>query len=146
LGKTAAKGAQVQGCFEQALGTKDKNYSDVLYVEELVAPDTVNTIPPATMDAFRDHGKVRASLEENIEQARETMAVLDRSGISIDTVIATLVDEACSSLLTRSTSCSARSRRNVLHCWARSSTIKSSRFLPNLRDWLLTRSKRGGGR
>ena len=45
------------------------------------------------MDAFRDHGKVRASLEENVEQAKETMAVLDRSGISIDTVTAKLVDE-----------------------------------------------------
>jgi transaldolase / glucose-6-phosphate isomerase len=91
--KLRVKGARVQRLLWASTGTKDKNYSDVLYVEELIAPDTVNTIPPATMDAFRDHGKVRASLEEHIEQAKETMAVLDRSGISIDTVTAKLVDE-----------------------------------------------------
>jgi transaldolase/glucose-6-phosphate isomerase len=91
--KLRAKGARVQRLLWASTGTKDKNYSDVLYIEELIAPDTVNTIPPATMDAFRDHGKVRASLEENIEQAKETMAVLDRSGISIDTVTAKLVEE-----------------------------------------------------
>ena len=65
----------------------------MLYVEELIAPDTVNTIPPATMDAFRDHGKVRLSLEEDIGQAKQMMATLDRSGISIDTVTAKLVEE-----------------------------------------------------
>ena len=74
-------------------GTKNKDYSDVLYVEELIAADTVNTMPPATMDAFRDHGKVRASLEENIDEAKQTMAALDRSGISIDAVTAKLVEE-----------------------------------------------------
>ena len=74
-------------------GTKNQDYSDVLYVEELIAPDTVNTMPPATMDAFRDHGKVRASLEENIDQAKQTMAALERSGISIDAVTAKLVEE-----------------------------------------------------
>jgi len=62
-------------------------------VEELIAPDTVNTLPPSTMDAFRDHGKVRASLEENVDQARQMMATLDRSGISIDAVAAKLVEE-----------------------------------------------------
>ena len=53
----------------------------------------VNTLPPATMDAFRDHGKVRASLEENVDQAKQMMAMLDRSGISIDAVTARLVEE-----------------------------------------------------
>ena len=91
--KLRAKGAQVQRLLWASTGTKDKNYSDVLYVEELIAPDTVNTIPPATMDAFRDHGKVRASLEENIDEAMQTMAALDRSGISIDAVTAKLVEE-----------------------------------------------------
>ena len=91
--KLQAKGARVQRLLWASTGTKDKNYSDVLYVEELIAPDTVNTIPPATMDAFRDHGKVRASLEENIEQAKQTMAALERSGISIDAVTAKLVEE-----------------------------------------------------
>ncbi len=91
--KLRGKGAQVQRLLWASTGTKNKAYSDVLYVEELIAPDTVNTLPPATMDAFRDHGKVRASLEENIDQAKQTMATLERSGISIDAVTAKLVDE-----------------------------------------------------
>lgn len=91
--KLASKGARVQRLLWASTSTKNKDYRDVLYVEELIAPDTVNTIPPATMDAFRDHGKVRPSLEENIEQAKEVMAMLDRSGISIDAVTEKLVDE-----------------------------------------------------
>ena len=91
--KLKAKGAQVQRLLWASTGTKNPAYSDVLYVEELIAPDTVNTLPPATMDAFRDHGKVRASLEENVDQAKKTMAALERSGISIDAVTAKLVDE-----------------------------------------------------
>jgi transaldolase/glucose-6-phosphate isomerase len=62
-------------------------------VEELIAPDTVNTLPPSTMDAFRDHGRVRASLEKNVDRARQMMATLDRSCISIDAVTTKLVDE-----------------------------------------------------
>src|SRR6185436_18896797 len=54
---------------------------------------TVNTVPPATMDAFRDHGKVRLSLEENIDEATQTMATLKQSGISIDTVTSKLVED-----------------------------------------------------
>src|SRR5215470_15394515 len=57
-----AKGARVQRLLWASTGTKDPAYSDVLYVDELVAPDTVNTMPPSTMDAFRDHGRVRLSL------------------------------------------------------------------------------------
>ena len=91
--KLKAKGARVQRLLWASTGTKNKDYSDVLYVEELIAPDTVNTVPPATLDAFRDHGKVRASLEENVDQAKQTMEDLDRSGISIDAVTAKLVDE-----------------------------------------------------
>ena len=88
-----AKGARVQRLLWASTGTKNPDYSDVLYVEELIAADTVNTLPPATMDAFRDHGKVRASLEENVDQARQMMASLDRCGISIDEVTAKLVEE-----------------------------------------------------
>ena len=91
--KLRAKGARVQRLLWASTSTKNKDYSDVLYVEELIAPDTVNTIPPATMDAFRDHGKVRLSLEENIGQANEVMTTLERSGISIDGVTARLVEE-----------------------------------------------------
>jgi transaldolase / glucose-6-phosphate isomerase len=91
--KLRAKGARVQRLLWASTGTKNKHYSDVLYVEELIAPDTVNTMPPATMDAFRDHGKPRLSLEESIERAEQVMAALDRAGISMDAVTAKLVEE-----------------------------------------------------
>jgi transaldolase/glucose-6-phosphate isomerase len=91
--KLRAEGARVQRLLWASTGTKNKQYSDVLYVEELIAPDTVNTMPPATMDAFRDHGKPRLSLEEGIERAEQVMAVLDRAGISIDAATAKLVEE-----------------------------------------------------
>ncbi len=86
--KLRAKGARVQRLLWASTGTKNPAYSDVLYVEELIAADTVNTLPPATMDAFRDHGRVRASLEENVDQAKQMMAALGRAGISIDAVTA----------------------------------------------------------
>jgi len=91
--KLQAKGARVQRLLWASTGTKNKDYSDVLYVDELIAADTVNTLPPPTMDAFRDHGKPRASLEQNLDQAGQVMAALDRSGISIDQVTAKLVEE-----------------------------------------------------
>src|SRR5580765_3843387 len=89
--KLAAKGAKPQRLLWASTGTKNKDFSDVLYVEELIAPDTVNTVPPATLDAFRDHGKVRASLEEDIGAAKDTMVALERSGISIDAITSKLV-------------------------------------------------------
>ena len=58
----------------------------MLYVEELIGKDTVNTIPPATLDAFRDHGKVRNSLTEDVESAKETMDTLPKAGISMKEV------------------------------------------------------------
>ena len=67
--KLAARGAKPQRLLWASTGTKNKDYSDVLYVEELIGPNTVNTVPPATLDAFRDHGKLRDSLEENVEDA-----------------------------------------------------------------------------
>jgi transaldolase / glucose-6-phosphate isomerase len=91
--KLKAKGAHVQRLLWASTGTKNPAYSDVLYVEELVGADTVNTMPPATMDAFRGHGKVRASLAENIGEAEQTMAALARCNISIDAVTQKLVGE-----------------------------------------------------
>jgi transaldolase/glucose-6-phosphate isomerase len=64
-------------------GTKDKAYSDNLYVEELIGPDTVNTMPPATMDAFREHGKPRASLAEDVDGARHVLAEAERLGLDL---------------------------------------------------------------
>jgi len=82
----AAKNAQTQRVLWASTGTKNPKYSDVLYVEELIGPDTVNTIPPATYDAFRDHGKLRASLEEDIVAAHEEMETLKKVGISMQAV------------------------------------------------------------
>ncbi len=89
----AAKGAQTQRLLWASTSTKNPNYPDVMYVEELIGEDTVNTIPPATFDAFRDHGKVRASLTENVDAARETMQTLARAGISMKQVTDDLVEE-----------------------------------------------------
>ncbi len=89
--KLAAKGAKPQRLLWASTGTKNKDYSDVLYVEELIGPNTVNTVPPATLDAFRDHGKLRDSLEENIDEARHVLAELERSGISLDAITEELV-------------------------------------------------------
>src|SRR5262249_2624309 len=91
--RLAQQGAQTQRLLWASTGTKNKAYSDVLYVEGLIGADTVNTIPPATMDAYRDHGNPRPSLEEDIDRARAFMDALPRSGISIDAVTAKLVDD-----------------------------------------------------
>lgn len=91
--KLRAEGARVQRLLWASTGTKNPAYSDVLYIEGLIAPETISTMPPATMDAFRDHGRVQPTLEENIEQARQLMATLEKSGISIDAVTAKLVEE-----------------------------------------------------
>jgi transaldolase/glucose-6-phosphate isomerase len=88
-----ARGAKPQRLLWASTGTKNKDYSDVLYVEELIGPNTVNTVPPATLDAFRDHGKLRDSLEENIEDARRVLEELEKSGISLDAITAELVKD-----------------------------------------------------
>ena len=89
----ASRGATTQRVLWASTGTKNKAYSDVLYIDELVGPDTVNTIPPATYDAFRDHGHPRASLEENIDAARKTMSDLPRVGISMKAVTDKLTED-----------------------------------------------------
>ena len=74
--KLKRKGARTQRLLWASTGTKNKEYSDVLYVDGLIADDTVNTLPPSTMDAFRDHGKLSDSLEKNIDDAKDVMAKL----------------------------------------------------------------------
>ncbi len=81
--KLAAKGAQTQRVLWASTSTKNPNYRDVIYVEELIGRDTVNTMPPATVDAFRDHGKLRNSLTEDIPGAQKIMDDLAKAGISI---------------------------------------------------------------
>ena len=79
----SAKGAQTQRVLWASTSTKNPAYSDVIYVDELIGPDTVNTIPPATFDAFRDHGHPAATLEADVEEARETMETLEKVGVSM---------------------------------------------------------------
>ena len=79
----AAKGAQTQRLLWASTSTKNPKYRDVIYVEELIGADTVDTIPPATFDAFRAHGKLRNSLTENVADAQQTMDHLGKSGISM---------------------------------------------------------------
>ncbi|MGQ0793536.1 MAG: bifunctional transaldolase/phosoglucose isomerase [Deltaproteobacteria bacterium] len=90
----AAKGAQTQRLLWASTSTKNPNYRDVIYVEELMGADTVNTVPSATYDAFRDHGRPRASLEEHVEEAYDAMDVLAQVGISMGEVTDKLLDDA----------------------------------------------------
>jgi transaldolase len=89
----AAKGAQTQRVLWASTSTKNPAYRDVIYVEELIGPDTVNTMPPATIDAFRDHGLLRNSLTEDIPAAEKAMADLARTGISMKEVTDKLTDD-----------------------------------------------------
>ena len=82
----SSKGAHVQRLLWASTSTKNPKYRDVIYVEELIGADTVDTIPPATFDAFRDHGKLRNSLTENIELATTQMQNLEKAGISMKEV------------------------------------------------------------
>jgi transaldolase/glucose-6-phosphate isomerase len=89
----ASKGAQPQRLLWASTSTKNPNYKDVIYVEELIGPSTVNTIPPATFNAFREHGRLRASLTEDVENAADTMESLERAGISMKKVTDTLLED-----------------------------------------------------
>ena len=89
----AERGAQTQRLLWASTGTKDASYRDVVYVEELIGPDTVNTMPPPTLAAFRDHGRPRASLAQDLDGACDTMRTLAEAGISLkDTTDALLAD------------------------------------------------------
>ena len=89
----AAHGAKPQRLLWASTGTKNNAYSDVLYVEELIGPDTINTMPVATLDAFRDHGKVRKSLEADTAEAQRILGELSRVGISLGTVTDKLLQD-----------------------------------------------------
>ena len=81
--RLAAEGASPQRLLWASTGTKNPNYSDVVYVEELIGPTTVNTLPPATMDAFRDHGQVAQKLTQGLPEAHEQLSALGNLGISL---------------------------------------------------------------
>jgi len=80
------RGAHVQRVLWGSTSTKNPAYSDLLYVEELIGPDTVNTIPLETLDAFRDHGKIRPTLQEGIEEAEQVLADLEKLGVNLDDI------------------------------------------------------------
>jgi transaldolase len=93
----AAKGAMPQRLLWASTGTKNPDYSDVLYIETLAGPDTVNTMPPKTMDAFRDHGTVADTLTQDVDGARHVMAEAQRLGLDLDGVTDLLVVEGVDS-------------------------------------------------
>lgn len=84
------KGARVQRPLWASTGTKNKAYSDILYIAELIGPDTVNTMPPATIDAFLDHGVARRTIDEGVDGAERVLADLASAGISLDEITAKL--------------------------------------------------------
>jgi transaldolase/glucose-6-phosphate isomerase len=89
----AAKGARPQRLLWASTSTKNPRYRDVRYVEELIGRDTVNTMTPATIEAFRDHGQLRASVAADVEGARHLMDVLSRTGISLEAVTDRLLED-----------------------------------------------------
>jgi transaldolase len=80
------RGARVQRPLWASTGTKNASYSDVLYIEELIGPDTITTVPPATLDAFRDHGRVRLTLEQEGEEAEAVLATAATLGIDVPAI------------------------------------------------------------
>ncbi len=91
--RLARSGAQSQRLLWASTGTKNPAYSDVLYVESLIGPDTVNTVPPATLKAFADHGVAEERLRDGSEAAARVMEALSALGISLDEVTEQLLDE-----------------------------------------------------
>ena len=89
----AAKGAQPQRLLWASTGTKNPDYPDTLYIDQLIGPDTVNTMPPKTMDAFRDHGTAAMTLTEGVDEARHVMAEAERLGLDLTDVTDRLVEE-----------------------------------------------------
>jgi len=88
------KGARVQRPLWASTSTKNPAYSDVFYVESLIGPNTVDTLPPATLAAFRDHGVAKESIEDNLDQERTRLRQLEQAGISLDEVTAHVLDDA----------------------------------------------------
>ena len=91
--RLVARGARPQRLLWASTSTKNPLYRDVRYVEELIGPETVNTLTPVTLAAFRDHGRLRASLEDGIAEARGVIAALDTAGISLRDVTDRLLED-----------------------------------------------------
>ena len=106
----AAKGATPQRCLWASTSTKNPEYRDVIYVEELIGPDTVNTMPRETVEAFQDHGRVERTLDRDVDGARRMLEELAEAGIDYDDVVRRSSARASRSSRSRSGSCSPTSR------------------------------------
>lgn len=93
FGNLAAQGASTQRLLWASTGAKNPDYSDVKYIEALVGPETINTAPLKTLDAYRDHGEPKSLLEEDIGEARAVLERLSQSGIDLDAVTRQLEDD-----------------------------------------------------
>jgi transaldolase len=93
----AAKGANVQRPLWASTSTKNPAYRDVVYVEELIGPDTVNTMPPATIEAFRDHGKVARTIDKGLGQAQKDLNAIEAAGVSMKEVTDKLLADGLTS-------------------------------------------------
>ena len=88
-----ARGASKQWCLWASTSTKNPAYRDVMYVEDLIGPDTVNTMPQETIEAFQDHGEVALTIEDGLDQAREVFEDVEAAGVSVDDVTRVLEEE-----------------------------------------------------
>ena len=98
----AEAGAQPQRLLWASTGTKDKAYPDTLYVDQLIGDQTVNTMPPATLEAFRDHGTAASTLTQDLEGARHVLAETERLGLDLNAVTAALVEDGVKQFMTAS--------------------------------------------
>jgi transaldolase len=92
-----ARGGRTQRPLWASTSTKNPAYRDVMYVEQLIGPDTVNTMPPATVEAFRDHGEVARTVDVGLDDAERVIAELERLGISMGDVTAKLLVDGLTS-------------------------------------------------
>jgi transaldolase len=91
--KLSAQGVRVQRPLWASTSTKNPEYSDILYVQELIAAHTINTMPPQTLEAFRDHGQPQKSLLRNLETAEQTLSQIAAAGVDLDKVTHDLIDD-----------------------------------------------------
>ncbi|MEE9188783.1 MAG: bifunctional transaldolase/phosoglucose isomerase, partial [Anaerolineales bacterium] len=91
--KLALAGARVQRPLWASTGTKNPEYSDTVYIDSLIGPDTVNTVPPATLNAYRDHGQVRQTLDSDLDQVNAQLEELSNLGIDLDSITQKLQDD-----------------------------------------------------
>ncbi len=122
--RLAAEGARTQRLLWASTSTKNPRYSDVKYIEELIGPETVNTVPPATLAAFRDHGQPRPSLLEGVERAERDLAALADHGIDLEAVAHRLLKEGVTQFV------QAFDKLLAAVEAAREKVLDRSRFLP----------------